>query len=49
MSATAETTVRLRSGTRDRLRAAKRGGESYDDVVTRLLDEAEMPHRPLEA
>lgn len=32
----------LRQDTRDRLRAAKEGGESFDDVVTRLLDEHEQ-------
>lgn len=31
----------IRSETRDRLRAAKIGAESYDDVVNRLLDEVE--------
>lgn len=28
--------------TRDRLRAAKSGGESYDDVVNRILEEHEQ-------
>jgi hypothetical protein len=39
MSAQADTTVTLASDTRDRLRAAKQGGETYDDVVNRLLEE----------
>lgn len=32
-------TIKLKPGTRDRLRAAKTGGESYDECVNRLLDE----------
>lgn len=32
------TTVKLDPPTRDRLRAAKIGGETYDDTVNRLLD-----------
>lgn len=35
---TGDTTVKLNPATRDRLRAAKVGGETYDDVVNRLLD-----------
>jgi len=33
--------VSVHPDTRDRLRAAKQGGESYDDVANRLLDEFE--------
>lgn len=33
-----DTTIRVRSETRDKLRAAKEGGESYDDVINRLLE-----------
>lgn len=31
----------IKESTRDRLRAAKQGAESFDDVVNRLLDEYE--------
>ena len=34
------TTLKIDSATRDRLRALKRGGESYDAVIRRLLKEA---------
>lgn len=34
------TSIRLGSGTRDRLRAAKKGGEKYDETLNRLLDQA---------
>ena len=36
-----DTSIRLTSDTRDRLRAEKNGGESYDETITRLLDEVE--------
>lgn len=32
------TTIALRPATRDRLKAAGRKGETYDDLVNRLLD-----------
>jgi len=35
-----ETSIRLESDTRDRLRAAKEGGEKYDETLNRLLDQA---------
>ena len=31
-------TIKVHPETRDRLKAAKRGGESYDDLFNRLLD-----------
>lgn len=31
--------IELHTATRDRLRAAKVGGETYDDVINRLLDD----------
>ena len=31
-------TIKIRPETRDRLKAAKRGGESYDDLINRLLE-----------
>lgn len=34
-----DTSIRISSENRDRLRAAKQGGESYDDVLDRLLAE----------
>lgn len=36
-----DTSIRLTSDTRDRLRAEKNGGESYDETITRLLDEVQ--------
>lgn len=33
-----DTSIRIQSDTRDALRAAKQGGESYDDVLDRLLN-----------
>lgn len=33
----------IRPHTRDRLRAAKSGSESFDDVVNRIMDEAGVP------
>jgi hypothetical protein len=36
-----ETSIRLESDTRDRLRAAKEGGEKYDETLNRLLDQAD--------
>jgi len=36
-----DTSIRLDSDTRDRLRAAKEGGEKYDETLNRLLDEVE--------
>jgi predicted CopG family antitoxin len=39
--------IRVDPDTRDRLRAAKQGGESYDETINRLLEEAgEPPRRP---
>jgi 5-methylcytosine-specific restriction endonuclease McrA len=35
----APTTIRIASDTRDRLRAEKNGGETYSDVIERLLDD----------
>jgi len=35
------TSIKIDSGTRDRLRAAKRGGETYDKALNRILDEME--------
>lgn len=34
------TSIPLEDDTRDRLRAEKVGGETYDDVIRRLLEEA---------
>ena len=31
-------TIKIRPSTRDRLKAAKRGGESYDETINRLLN-----------
>lgn len=42
----AEADIKIDPQTRDRLRAAKVGGESYDDVIGRLLDEVGAPERP---
>jgi len=36
-----DTSIRLDSDTRDRLRAAKQGGEKYDETINRLLDQAD--------
>jgi len=36
-----ETSIRLKSETRDRLRAEKIGDETYDDVINRVLDSHE--------
>lgn len=36
-----DTSIRISSENRDRLRAEKQGGESYDDVLDRLLDDEE--------
>jgi len=37
------TSISCREETRNRVRALKRGGESYDDVLHRLLQQAELP------
>lgn len=37
-----KTSISVQSETRDRLRAHKRGGESYDDVLRRLLAESDQ-------
>jgi predicted CopG family antitoxin len=34
-----KTSIQIDAQTRDRLRAAKVGGESYDDLINRLLDD----------
>jgi len=34
-------TLKILPGTRDELRALKRGGESYDAVIRRLMDKAD--------
>ena len=36
-----ETTIKLSRETRDELRSLKRGGESYDALLRRLMKEAE--------
>lgn len=36
-----DTSIRLESDTRDRLRASKEGGEKYDETLNRLLDLAD--------
>lgn len=36
-----DTSIRLDSDTRDRLRAEKEGGEKYDETLNRLLDQAD--------
>jgi predicted CopG family antitoxin len=36
-----DTSIRITSDTRDRLRGAKRGGETYSETINRLLDELE--------
>lgn len=33
-------TLRIESDTRDKLRAEKQGGETYTDVIERLLEDA---------
>jgi predicted CopG family antitoxin len=33
-------TIPVRERTRDRIRSLKRGGESYDEVLHRLMDQA---------
>ena len=38
MQATALTTIQLREETRERLKSRKRGGESYDATLSRILD-----------
>jgi len=35
-----ETSMKVSSDTRDRVRAIKQGGETYDEVLLRLLEEA---------
>jgi len=43
------TTITAHPETRDRIRALKRGQESYDSVLQRLLDEADLePEIPQE-
>jgi hypothetical protein len=39
MSVTAETRVPCSTETRDRLRAAKRGGDTYDDLFRKMLEQ----------
>lgn len=39
MATTAD--IKVEPNTRDRLRAAKVGGETYDDVINRLLEKAD--------
>lgn len=34
-----DTSIRIEGDVRDRLRAEKKGGETYSDVIDRLLDE----------
>lgn len=34
-----DATIKLSKDTRDKLRAEKVGGETYDDVITRLLED----------
>jgi predicted CopG family antitoxin len=36
-----DTTIPIESDTRDRLRGKKRGGETYSDVIERLIDSHE--------
>jgi len=36
-----KTSIRVDSETRDKLRAEKQGGETYDDVILRLLGESD--------
>ena len=36
-----ETTIPCDRGTRDRVKALKRGGERYDDVLNRLVDQTQ--------
>ncbi len=38
---TEQTTITIRPDTRQRLKAAKRGGETYDEQLNRFLDLAE--------
>lgn len=40
--------VALHPKTRDQLRSAKTGGESYDDVVRRLLSDADHDETPMD-
>lgn len=40
-----KTTIKVPPATRDRLRAAKVGGETYDETINRLLDKADEPNR----
>lgn len=41
MAAQEYTTIPVKPRTRDRIRAMKRGGDSYTDVLERLLQESE--------
>lgn len=41
------TTIALSSTTRDRLKAAGRKGETYDELINRLLDELEQAQQAL--
>lgn len=36
-----DTSIRLQSDTRDRIRAEKKGGETYDETLNRVLDRLE--------
>lgn len=38
----ADTSIPIASEIRDRLRAEKRGGETYSEVIERLLDRPEV-------
>ena len=38
-------TIKIRPSTRDRLKAAKRGGESYDETINRLLNVLKLMRR----
>lgn len=41
------TSVQMETATRDRLRAKKMGGEDYDAVINRLLDQSEKDSKPV--
>lgn len=43
------TTIQLRKATRDRLRQLGGKGETYDDILNRLLDRAGAPGGPMYA
>jgi predicted CopG family antitoxin len=43
MQAEHATTISVRSSTRERLESLKTGGQSYDDVIDQLLNQAEDP------